>query len=158
MCISPSHAIWENVVVPATPPVQNISETVEDSYSAICDKCRSKLTVGSNWYHKPGTADLCFEHWKELPDLDKGAYTTVREPNLLGEESVYYKEEARDDVTRVFTNSAPTLSRQFNRTVRSPFHHTNSAPTQQAPDVQLKGNALEQLDGVNWPDLEGEED
>jgi len=67
------------------------------TYFGRCDKTRSGLYPGDNWYHHPGTMDdLCAAEWKKLQDSERNSFVNIRTSASLGDQRDQYVLQEHD--------------------------------------------------------------
>jgi len=61
------------------------------THGALCDMTDKSLSLGEDWYHKPGTGvDLCMAAFESLPDAEKKLFVQVVDAAALGEDGPRY--------------------------------------------------------------------
>jgi len=61
------------------------------THGALCDMTDKSLSLGEDWYHKPGTGvDLCKAAYESLPDAEKKHFVQVVDAAALGEDGPRY--------------------------------------------------------------------
>ncbi len=66
----------------------------DSTFSSACDTCDTNLTIGDNWFHKPGSVcDLCRIHCDDLRSKEQSSYIAIDDASKLGEDAEVYRDE-----------------------------------------------------------------